>query len=165
LMKQVTVKEAWKRKYPEQVSWAILVDFEGKPNIISLGWCMPTSFDPPMMAISVGKTRYSHQLISESGEFVVAFPSEEMGEEVLYCGTHSGRDVDKFKETGLVAVPAKKVRPPLIEGCVANFECRVVGEIETGDHTIFVGEIVAAHVSEEEKRRLYNLGDFTFSGL
>jgi len=88
-----------------------------------------------------------------------------MGKEVLYCGTHSGRDVDKFKETGLVAVPAKNVRPPLIEECVANFECRVVGEIETGDHTIFVGEIVAAHVSGEKKRRLYNVADYTFSGL
>lgn len=164
-MKQVPVEEAWKRKYPEQVSWAVSVDGEGKADIISLGWCMPTSFDPPMVAISVGKTRYSHKLISESREFVVAFPSEEMGKEVLYCGTHSGRDVDKLKETGLVAVPAKKVRPPLIEGCVANFECKLVGEIETGDHTIFVGEIVAAHVSEEQKKRLYNLGDYTFSGL
>lgn len=164
-MKQVTVEEAWKTKYPEQVSWAVSIDSEGKADIISLGWCMPTSFDPPMMAISVGKTRYSHKLISKSREFVVAFPSEEMGKEVLYCGTHSGRDVDKFEETGLMAVPAKKVRPPLIEGCVANFECMVVGEIETGDHTIFVGEIVAAHISEEKKRRLYNLGNYTFSGL
>lgn len=164
-MKEVTAQEAWKRKYPEQVSWAVSVDSQGKPNIISLGWCMPTSFDPPMIAISVGKTRYSHKLISQSREFVVAFPSEEMAKEVLYCGTHSGRDVDKFKETGLVAVPAKKVRPPLIEGCVANFECKLVGEIETGDHTIFVGEIVAAHVSEGKKTRLYNLGDYTFSGL
>ncbi len=163
-MKEVSVEEAWKRKYPEQVSWAVSVDSEGKANIISLGWCMTTSFKPPMMAISVGKTRYSHKLISESREFVLAFPSEEMGKEVLYCGTHSGRKVDKFKETGLVAVPAKRVRPPLIEGCVANFECRVVGEIETGDHTIFVGEIVAAHISEEKKRRLYNLGNFKFSG-
>jgi flavin reductase (DIM6/NTAB) family NADH-FMN oxidoreductase RutF len=164
-MKEVPVGEAWKRKYPEQVSLAVSVDSEGKANIIALGWCMPASFDPPMMAISVGKTRYSHQLISECREFVVAFPSEEMGKEVLYCGTHSGRDVDKFRETGLVAVPAKKVRPPLIEGCVANFECKVIGEIETGDHTVFVGEVVAAHVSEQKKRRLYNLGDFTFSGL
>jgi len=88
-----------------------------------------------------------------------------MAKEVLYCGTHSGREVDKFKETGLVAVPAKKVRPPLIEGCVANFECKVVGEIETGDHTIFVGEVVAAHVSEEKKRRLYNLGNYKLAGI
>jgi flavin reductase (DIM6/NTAB) family NADH-FMN oxidoreductase RutF len=164
-MKETSVQKAWKRKYPEQVSWAVSVDSEGRADIISLGWCMPTSFDPAMIAISVGKTRYSHQLISESREFVLAFPSEKMGEEVLYCGTHSGRDVDKFKETGLVAVPAKKVRPPLIEGCVATFECKVVGEIETGDHSIFVGKIVAAHVSEETKRRLYNLGDYKLSGL
>lgn len=164
-MKKVSVEEAWKRKYPEPVVLAVSVDAEGKANIIALGWCMPTSFEPPMMAISVGKTRYSHKLISECREFVVAFPSEEMAKEVLYCGTHSGRDVDKFKESGLVAVPAKKVRPPLIEGCVANFECKVVGEIETGDHTIFAGEVVAAHVSEEKKGRLYNLGNYNLAGV
>ena len=164
-MKRVSVEEAWKRKYPEPVVLSVSVDAEGKANIIALGWCMPTSFEPPMMAISVGRTRFSHQLICESREFVVAFPSEDMAKEVLYCGTHSGREVDKFKETGLVAVPAKKVRPPLIEGCVANFECKVVGEIETGDHTIFVGEVVAAHVSEEKKRRLYNLGNYKLAGI
>jgi flavin reductase (DIM6/NTAB) family NADH-FMN oxidoreductase RutF len=164
-MKLSTVEEAWKRKYPEPVVLAVSVDAEGKGNIIALGWCMPTSFEPPMMAISVGKTRYSHKLISECREFVVAFPNEEMAKEVLYCGTHSGRDVDKFKESGLVAVTAEKVRPPLIEGCTANFECKVVGEIETGDHTIFVGEVVAAHVSEEKKGRLYNLGNYNLSGI
>ena len=164
-MKEVPIEQAWKRKYPEQVSWAVSVDPRGRADIISLGWSMPTSFDPPMVAISVGKTRYTHRLISESGEFVLAFPSEEMADEVLYCGTHSGRQVDKFKQTGLVALPATKVRPPLIQGCVANFECKLAARIDTGDHTIFVGEIVAAHVIDERKRRLYNLGGYTFAGL
>jgi len=89
-MKEVSFEEAWKRKYPEQVSWAVSVDSEGKADIISLGWCMPTSFEPPMIAISVGKTRYSHQLISESQEFVVAFPilllfSKEDSTQALFC--------------------------------------------------------------------------------
>jgi flavin reductase (DIM6/NTAB) family NADH-FMN oxidoreductase RutF len=114
-----------------------------------------------MVAISVGHTRYSHELISEGKEFVLAAPSEDMASQVLYCGTHSGRKVDKLKETRLTPVPAKKVKPPLIEECVANLECRVVGSLETGDHTIFVGEVVAAHVSDVPKRNLLSIGPET----
>ena len=95
------------------------------------------------------------------------FVGEEAAQEadVLVFGTKSGRDCDKLAQTGAATTPACKIDSVLLDDAVANFECKVVGEIETGDHTIFVGEIVAAHVSEEEKRRLYNLGDFTFSGL
>lgn len=157
-MREVSVSEAWKRKYPEPVVLVTSADKQGKPNIIALGWSMITSFSPPMVAISVGKTRYSHKLISEGKEFVLAFPHEGMKDKVLYCGTHSGREVDKFKEAELTAQPAKDVHPPLIEECLVNMECKVEGELDTGDHTIFAGKIVRAYVSEKEGRRLYTLG-------
>lgn len=158
LLREVTAEEAWLRKYPERTVLAVSIDKKGKPNIITLGWNMPTSMTPPMAAISVGLTRYSHKLIHEGKEFVLVFPSIEMEEEVMYCGTYSGRDVDKFKETGLTPVPAKYVRSPLIEEGVVNMECKVVGELRTGDHTIFAGEILTAYVSEEPKKVLFNLG-------
>ena len=164
-MKEVSASEAWKRKYPEPVVLVTSVDKEGRPNIIALGWSMCASFVPPLVAISVGKTRYSHQLITEGKEFVLAFPHEGMEDDVLYCGTHSGRKVDKFEETGLTAVPGKYVRPPLIKGCLVNMECRVVGEPDSGDHTIFVGEILTAYVSEKSGKRLYSLGGDKLGGL
>lgn len=155
------------RKFPEQIVLVTSVDTMGKPNIITMGWSMFCSGSPPMVAISVGKTRYSHKLISQTKEFVYTFPGEDLEKEMLYCGTHSGRDVDKFKETGLTAMEAKFVKPPLIEECVANFECQVVGEYDAGDHTIFVGKIVAAWISEKasDKRRLFSLGNKKFGGL
>jgi len=159
-MQEVPVSEAWQRKYPEPTILATCVDEAGRPNAITLGWSMCTSFQPPMMAISIGKTRYSHELIMKTREFVLVFPSEDMAEAVMFCGTHSGRDVDKFKETGLKILPAKFVKAPLIDGAVANFECKVVGTLETGDHTIFAGEILAAYVDEEKEQRLYNLGGY-----
>lgn len=164
-MREVSATEAWKQKYPESIVLAGSVDSAGIPNIISLGWSMCTSSIPPMVAISIGKTRYSHKLISKGKEFVLAFPGEDMEREVLYCGTHSGRDVNKFKELGLIAVTAKKVRPPLIDRCIVNMECKVVGQLNTGDHTIFVGEIVASYLSDGDKRRLYSLGNGKFGGL
>ncbi|MBU2567142.1 MAG: flavin reductase family protein [Elusimicrobia bacterium] len=149
-MREVSSAEAWKRKYPEQVVLVVSWDEKNnRANIITLGWSMTTSFGPPMVAISVGHTRYSHQLISSTKEFVLAFPTLKMEKDVLFCGTNSGRDVDKFISTGLTPMTAKKVKPPLIKECLVNMECKVTGQLVTGDHTIFAGEIVAAYVSDE----------------
>jgi len=165
MQEQVPLSKAWERKYPELIVMVTTISAEGRPNIITLGWAMPTSGDPPMCAISIGIGRYSHDLLQQVPEFVLAFPAEDMEEAMLFCGSQSGRRVDKFKETGLTALPATRVRPPLIGEAVTNLECEVVATLLTGDHTIFVGEIVAAHHSERQVRRLYNLGQTGFGPL
>jgi len=124
------------------------VDKNGKPNIITLSWAMPTSFDPPLVAISVGARRYSNELISGCEEFVVNIPSISILDKVKLCGSLSGRTADKFAEAGLTSIDSKKVRPPRIKECVAHLECKLVGKFQTGDHTIFVGRVVAASVDE-----------------
>ena len=158
LLREATAGEAWLRKYPERTVLVVSVDETHRPNIITLGWNMPTSHTPPMALISVGVMRHSHELIQASKEFVLVFPSIELEAEARYCGTHSGRDVDKFKETGLTPVPAKYVQPPLIAEGVVNMECKVVGALRTGDHTVFAGEIVTAHLSQVPKNVLFNMG-------
>ncbi len=165
MQRQAPASQAWERKYPEHIVMVTTVSAEGKPNIITLGWAMPTSGQPPMCAISIGLPRYSHALLEQVPEFVLSFPAEDMEEAMLLCGTKSGRDTDKFREAGLTAIPATEVRPPLIGEAVTNMECRVVSSLRTGDHTIFAGEIVAAHHSVRDVRRLYNLGDGRFAGL
>jgi flavin reductase (DIM6/NTAB) family NADH-FMN oxidoreductase RutF len=166
-LRECPIGEAIGAKYPEQTVLVTSVGPSNAPNIITLGWVMFCSGEPPMLAISVGKTRHSHKLIAETREFVCAFPGADLATEMLYCGTHSGRDVDKFKETGLTPVPAKKVQPPLIAECLANFECRVTAAVDAGDHTVFIGTIVAAWRSpdRQEQRRLFNLGKGQFRGL
>lgn len=146
-MKEVPVDEAMLKPYPDKVVLVSCVGADGKANIIPLGWSMQTSFLPRLVAISVGKTRFSHKLITESREFVLAVPGEDLAEAVRICGSSTGRSVDKFKKTRLRRVPAKKVAPPLIGECIANNECKVVATLDTGDHTIFIGEVVAAHLS------------------
>lgn len=84
--------------------------------------------------------------------------SGEPSEAALFCGTHSGRDVDKFAMTDLEPVPAKYVRPPL-KGAVVNFECKVVGTADAGDHTVFLGRILAAY-----KEVLLNFGSTPSGG-
>ena len=155
-LRPVSIGEAFKRKYPEQIALAVSVDAAGRPDVITLGWVMPTSNVPPMVAISVGHTRYSHELIAKSGEFVLVFPSAAQAEACLICGTKSGRDTDKIAAAALRTAPAKVIRTPLIEGAVANFECRVTGRLVTGDHTIFAAEVLAAHVDDAAGERVYN---------
>ena len=164
-MKEIPIDEAWKRKYPEQIVFVVSINSKGDFNIMPAGWFTPVSGDPPLVGVSIARERHTRMLVSETKEFVIAFPDEAMKKEVLFCGTHSGNNVDKFKETGLVILPSKKVKPPLIDGCVLNFECKLLQEIPAGGNVLFIGEILAAHVSGEEKNRLYNFGNLSFKGI
>lgn len=140
---------------------------EGKSNIITLAWQTPVSHAPPLVAISVGKSRYSHGLIEESGEFVVNIPTHDILNEVVYCGSVSGREVDKFEETALTPEPARKVAAPLIRECVGHLECRLSAAIPAGDHTVFIGEVMGASAEDglfdgywvvEQAKTLHHLG-------
>ena len=145
-------------KYPEQVVMITACDENGKPNAMTAGWTMRVSDDPPMLAVAIGKSRYTHDLVRRSREFVCGYPGADMEAEMLYCGTHTGRNVDKFREANLAIQPGKKVRLPLLAKWQAAFECRVAAELDLGSHTLFIGTIETAHVSDRQAPRLYNLG-------
>ena len=146
-------------KFPEQVAIAIAQDKNGIYNPITLGWVMQTSFSPPMMAISVGKTRYSCSVIRQKGEFVIAFPSANQEKETMLFGTKSGRDTEKLTEAKTKNQPAHKIDSLLLTDAVANFECKLVSELETGDHCIFVGEVLCSHINQTPLNRLYTLNE------
>jgi flavin reductase (DIM6/NTAB) family NADH-FMN oxidoreductase RutF len=93
--------------------------------------------------------RHSLGLITETGEYVINVPTADLVEETEFCGTKSGKDCDKFAETGLTAVPASIVAPPLIKECPINIECKVIHSTRQGTHTVFFGEVVTAHVEED----------------
>lgn len=158
-MQTIEPGASWARVRPEWVALVVSMDAQHhRPDIITLGWTMHASGRPSMAAISIGHGQYSHELIMEEREFVLAYPNARMGEAALYCGTHSGRDVDKFANTDLIPIPAKIVKPPLIQGAAVNMECKVVKTLDTGDHTLFVGEIIAAHEDPDEQEILLNFG-------
>jgi len=124
------------------------VDANGKPDIITLGMFMTISSDPYQVCIGVAPERYSHDLILNQGEFVVNSPPIGLREKMHLCGIKSGRDIDKFREIGLTPLPARQVRPPLIAECFGHLECEVVNHLTCGDHTLFVGEVVAASMDQ-----------------
>jgi flavin reductase (DIM6/NTAB) family NADH-FMN oxidoreductase RutF len=120
-----------------------------KPNIITLGMYSPISHNPPLVAISVSPKRHSHKLINETKEFTVNVPSQDLLKQTISCGSTSGRNHNKFKETGLTPIPALHVKSPLIKECISNLECKVVASYELGDHTLYIGEVLAVHVEEK----------------
>ncbi len=151
--------EANNRKHPEGVAIALAKDRNGKVNPITLGWFMTTSIQPRMLAISIAHDRHSLDAVRHSKEFVLALPSVGMAEETLYYGTKSGRDTDKLADCGAATQPATRIDCLLLMDAVANFECTLSGELTTGDHVIFAGEVVAVHVNRDESvRRLYTVG-------
>ncbi len=153
----VELNVATRLMYPRPVVLITCIDSSGKPNIIPVAWTMPTSFDPPLVAISIALKRYSHKLVNETREFVINIPTKELVKKIDYLGSVSGTGVDKFEKSGLAALPAKRVKPPLIGECVAHIECELVSKLETGDHTIFVGKVVAAQSDKNIFATDYNL--------
>jgi len=69
----------------------------------------------------------------------------------------SCRDTDQFKEVGFTPIPAKFVKPPIIENSTVAYECKVVNEIDAGDHTLYIGKVVAIHGSPEKPSHLYSI--------
>lgn len=133
-----------------------------KDNIITIAWHMPTSIDPGLYAISVGKTRFSCELIKQSKVFVINFMPYKLKEKALFCGTHTGRHMDKFEETGLTKEESEKIECPAIKEALAYIECEVVDEFETGDHIIFVGKIINSKLKKKGKR-LFQKDHYTFT--
>jgi flavin reductase (DIM6/NTAB) family NADH-FMN oxidoreductase RutF len=158
MQKQVEYAEAVKTKYPEQVVIAIAKDKNGKANPVTLGWTMIASGKPPMMAIAVAGKHYSIETIRHSKCFTIAYPSAEMADAALFFGSRSGRDTDKFAEFACQTEPAKAIDSVLLTDAAANFECTLESETVAGDHIIFVGKVVAAHMNTEPKKRLYTVG-------
>jgi len=133
---------------PRPVVLVTSVDERLKPNIIAIAAVTGASHEPPMFVISVRHNRYSHELIEKSKEYAINVATPELKEQVGVCGRTSGSKVDKFKETGLTPIKGTFIKAPLIAECPINIECKVVAAIRPGTHTLFVGQVVAAHVEE-----------------
>lgn len=101
------------------------------------------------MGVGIRPHRHSYRLIEDSKEFVVNIPTTEIPGETDFCGTVSGKGVDRFSATSLTPEPAGKVRPPLIRECPVNIECTVREKIPLGVHHLFLGEIVRVHVDQD----------------
>ena len=157
-MKRI-LKDTFRPVNPSPAALITSVDGEGKPNIITLGEVFNISIRKPLiMGIAIRPATYSHKLISSSGEFVINLTTPQLVEKVDRCGGVSGRNgLDKFREFGLTPVPAVSVKPPLIEECPVNIECKVLSIQKVGDHDLILGEVAAVHADDDKLDEKGNL--------
>ena len=91
-----------------------------KDNIITLSWHMPTSFEPNLYAIAIGKTRFSAKLIGQSKVFCVNFIPLSMEKEAAYCGRNSGEHIDKFEEGNILKEECEKISCPRLKEAIGK---------------------------------------------
>ncbi|MDP8252824.1 MAG: flavin reductase family protein [Candidatus Kaelpia aquatica] len=118
--------------------------FRNINNIVTLSWQMPLSSKPRLFALSISRKHFSNKLIRKSRELTINIPGRNLIREVHFCGSCSGKRVNKFDKARLHPVAANFIAAPLIEECFANIECKVRNMYNIGDHTLFVAEALRA---------------------
>jgi flavin reductase (DIM6/NTAB) family NADH-FMN oxidoreductase RutF len=134
--------------YPTPVFVIGTYDKAGKPNVMTAAWAGICCSRPPCVAVSLRKATYTYGNITEHRAFTISIPSEDYVREADYFGLVSGKDEDKFSNTGLTPVKADLVNAPYVQEFSLVLECTVLHTIEIGLHTQFVGEIMDVKADE-----------------
>ena len=121
----------------------------GRRNVMAAAWNMALDFDPPKVCVVIDKTTFTRELVEASGEFALNVPMRAIAPQTLAVGNLSGRETDKFEQFGLASFAAGHIAAPLLEGCAAWLECRVIPEPHNQQrYDLFIGEVVAAWADE-----------------
>jgi len=123
-------------------------DTNGNPNVMTIAWGGICCSKPPCVTISLRKATYTYGNIMERRAYTLSVPSEEHVHEADYFGVASGRNVNKFKETGLTPVKSELVDAPYVGEFPMVLECKLIHHHEIGLHTHFIGEILDVKIEE-----------------
>ena len=129
-----------------------------KSNIMTVAWTGIINTIPPKTYISVRPSRYSYNIIKESGEFVINLPTEKIVKAVDYCGCRTGAKEDKLAKCGLTVTKGVKIDAPMVDQSPVNLECKVTDIVHLGSHDMFIADIVGVNVDEsllDEKGKLH----------
>ncbi|MBR3042130.1 MAG: flavin reductase family protein [Eubacterium sp.] len=145
-------KENWKpgnMLYPVPAVMVSVKRPGEKANIVTVAWAGTVCSDPAMLSISVRPERYSHDIIEETGEFVVNLVTTKLTRACDWCGVRSGRDYDKFKEMKLTEYISQYMDVPAIEESPVNIYCKVIKVEKLGSHDMFIAEVIGVTVDDE----------------
>jgi len=134
--------------YPKPAFVIGSFDEDGKPNIMTAAWAGICNSDPLSIAVSMRPATYSYGNVTTSKAFTVNVPSSEMARYVDYAGRFSGRDVNKFEETGLTPVKGEFVNAPYVKEFPIVIECELREYHDLGSHRQFIGKIIDVKVDE-----------------
>lgn len=111
-------------------------------NLITIAWTGTICTDPAMLYISVRPERYSYDIIASQREFTLCLTTEAMAQATDWCGVRSGRDYDKWKETGLTPLPGQTVGCCMIKESPLCIECRVKEIMRLGSHDMIIADVL-----------------------
>lgn len=133
----------------------------GQQNVMAAAWAMPLDFDPPKILVVIDKATHTRKLMEASGEFALNVPGSYQAQAVVAAGSASGADCDKFAASGLQAMPVQRITAPLVQGCSAYLECRIIQEPHNQQqYDLFIAEVVAAQADS----RVFSHGRWHFDG-
>lgn len=131
-----------------------------RSNVMAASWAMPLDFDPPKVLVVIDRTTFTRELVDRSGEFALNVPPRRLAATVAAVGSMSGRDGDKWARCAVGTLPASRIAAPLVDGCVAWLECRVLDERPTERrYDLFIAEVVAASADD----RVFSAGRWHFA--
>ena len=162
------MKQSWKpgtMVYPLPAALVSCGDYDGESNLLTVAWAGTICTNPPMLYISVRPERYSYELIRKQMEFTVNLTTESMAYATDWCGVRSGRDYNKWSETGLTPVKGIKVRCPYIEESPLSIECRVKEILSLGSHDMFIADVLNVLADERYLNPETGAFDLAASGL
>ena len=143
----------------------VTTHWRGASNVMPAAFVTPLSFNPPLVGLAVHPSRHTYDMIKYSEEFALNVPSRELLDHVQYAGSVTGNEVDKFELTKLPTFRARRIEAPLLEGCLGYIECGVEDAYTVGDHTFFVGKVVAAQVEKDAFEETWLLNDIDLKPL
>lgn len=145
-------KQQWKpgnMLYPLPAVMVTCGDKSGAQNVMTAAWTGTICSDPAMVYVSVRKSRYSHHMLMETGEYVINLTTEDLARATDYVGVRSGKNEDKFKTMGLTPVKGTLEYAPMIEESPVCIECKVTQVLELGSHDMFIAEVVNVFADEK----------------
>jgi len=163
-MKIDEIRKAMTAKYPEDVALIVTKDREGRVDVTPICYFMNASFRPypETWAISLWKNHYSTELIKKNKDLCI--PSFKQKKDVSFCGSVSGRYVNKLERCNFKLIPSKKVEPPMIKNCIACFECKVIKKMLVYNQMMFIGKVVAAKYFGGRKK-IYHFGHYRLRAI
>lgn len=144
-------------EFAESVA-VVTVKVDDKLNAMTAAWTIPVSHRPALVVVHIAPQRYTHDLVMKAKEFGLSVLADDQMDVSQHAGTSSGRNTDKFASGTLRPKPSKVISAPVLEGCAATMECKLEKAIAMGDHTIFVGRVVAMERSPEKKPLILHRG-------
>jgi flavin reductase (DIM6/NTAB) family NADH-FMN oxidoreductase RutF len=117
-----------------------------KANFMAVGWVSRVNFNPPMIAVALGKMHYTNKGIHKNKAFSVNIPGMDLMEKVDYCGLVSGEKSDKSEVFDVFY--GEELNAPMIRQCPLCMECKLVNAVDLPSNTLFIGEIINTYSEE-----------------